>query len=68
MTGGKRGAPPGVRADLWTAALDGDPAALTRLLVSIPSVNPALSARGSGEAVMADACATLLAGWGLEVA
>lgn len=67
MSGPRGTTPAGVRPDLWRAALDGDPAALTRLLVSIPSVNPALSARGSGEAAVAEACAALLAGWGLDV-
>jgi len=48
------------------AASTGDPVALTRALVSIPSVNPTLSPGGAGEGEIAKACAAWLEGWGLE--
>lgn len=48
------------------AAATGDPVALTRALVAIPSVNPTLSRGGAGEGEIANACATWLDGWGLE--
>jgi acetylornithine deacetylase len=48
------------------AARSGDPVALTRLLVSVPSVNPTLAPGGAGEAEMAVLCASLLEEWGLE--
>jgi acetylornithine deacetylase len=48
-------------------ARSGDPVALTQLLVSIPSVNPALEPGGQGEGHVAEACAELLTGWGFEV-
>lgn len=48
-----------------SAARRGDPVALARLLVSIPSVNPSLAAGGVGEAAMAEVAAELLSGWGL---
>tara|TARA_A100001037_G_scaffold52259_2_gene44313 strand:- start:10777 stop:12042 length:1266 start_codon:yes stop_codon:yes gene_type:complete len=44
----------------------GDPVALAAWLVSIPSVNPALEIDGAGETAIAQACAELLEGWGLE--
>jgi len=47
-------------------ARSGDPVALTRLLVSVPSVNPTLAPGGAGEAEMAVVCAALLEEWGLE--
>ena len=47
-------------------AYKGDPVALAAWLVSIPSVNPALEKDGAGEAAIAQACAELLEGWGLE--
>jgi acetylornithine deacetylase len=49
------------------AAATGDPVALTRALVSIPSVNPTLSKGGAGEGEIAQACAAWLEAWGLEV-
>lgn len=49
-----------------TAARDGDPVALARLLVSIPSVNPVLADGGAGESRVADVAADLLGGWGLS--
>ncbi|MDH3271887.1 MAG: M20/M25/M40 family metallo-hydrolase [Gemmatimonadota bacterium] len=45
----------------------GDPVALARLLVSIPSVNPVLSSTGQGERRMAEVTADLLEGWGFRV-
>ena len=47
-------------------AYKGDPVALAAWLVSIPSVNPALERDGAGEAAIAQDCAELLEGWGLE--
>ena len=47
-------------------ARGGDPLALARLLVSIPSVNPSLAPGGAGESEMADATADLLKGWGFD--
>ena len=55
-----------VDAATTQAARSGDPVALTRLLVSIPSVNPTLAPGGAGEAEMAVECASLLEEWGLE--
>ena len=55
-----------VDAATTQAARSGDPVALTRFLVSIPSVNPTLSSGGAGEAEMAVVCASLLEEWGLE--
>jgi len=46
----------------------GDPVALARLLVSIPSVNPALAPGGAGEARMAEVTADLLQDWGFDTA
>jgi len=43
-----------------------DPVELTRLFVSIPSVNPSLSPGGAGEPKMAEVAADLLEGWGFE--
>jgi acetylornithine deacetylase len=51
---------------LLSAARSGDPVALTRLFVSVPSVNPTLSKGGAGETAMAEVTADLLAAWGLE--
>lgn len=47
-------------------ARSGDPLALARLLVSIPSVNPTLAPGGSGEGEIAEVTADLLRGWGFE--
>lgn len=44
----------------------GDPVALARAMVRIPSVNPVLSPGGAGEAEMAQACMSWLRGWGLD--
>lgn len=44
-----------------------DPVALTRLLVSTPSVNPVLAPGGHGEAAMAELTARILGDWGLSV-
>jgi acetylornithine deacetylase/succinyl-diaminopimelate desuccinylase-like protein len=52
--------------DVAAAADAGDPVALTRALVAIPSVNPVLAPGGTGEADVAAACARWLGGWGLE--
>lgn len=54
-------------SEIAAAAAAGDPVALTRALVAIPSVNPLLAPGGAGEAEIADACAAWLDGWGLEV-
>lgn len=47
-------------------AREGDPVALTRALVGIPSVNPTLAPGGAGEARIAETCADWLRGWGLD--
>jgi acetylornithine deacetylase len=44
----------------------GDPVALARALVAIPSVNPVLAPGGAGEAEIARTCAEWLESWGLE--
>ncbi|MBM4183455.1 MAG: ArgE/DapE family deacylase [Gemmatimonadetes bacterium] len=51
----------------FETARTGDPVALARLLVSIPSVNPVLESQGAGESGVAKVCAELLEGWGLDV-
>ena len=51
----------------FETARSGDPVALAQLLVAIPSVNPALSPSGTGEATVAAVCAELLEGWGFDV-
>lgn len=43
----------------------GDPVALTRALVAMPSVNPSLAQSGHGEERIAHECAEWLEGWGL---
>ena len=53
---------------LFETARAGDPVALARLLVSIRSVNPSLSAGGEGEGRVAEVAAELLGAWGLRVA
>ena len=45
----------------------GDPVALARALVAIPSVNPALEESGAGEAAVAALTAEWLRAWGLSV-
>jgi len=47
-------------------ARNGDPVAIARLLVSVPSVNPALAPGGAGEAAIARTAADLLGSWGLD--
>ena len=49
------------------AASSGDPLALTREMVAIPSVNPELEEGGAGEEVLARWCAGLLEEWGFTV-
>ncbi len=55
-------------SDPRQGALGGNPHALARALVSIPSVNPDLESGGAGEGEVAAFCAELLESWGLEVA
>lgn len=50
------------------AALQGDPVALTQLLVATPSVNPELESGGSGEEDTARLAASWLESWGLDTA
>ncbi len=45
----------------------GDPVALARALVAIPSVNPALEESGAAEAAVATLTAEWLRAWGLSV-
>jgi acetylornithine deacetylase len=47
-------------------ALSGDPVALARDLVRVPSVNPVLEEGGAGEAGIAELTASWLRDWGLE--
>lgn len=49
------------------AAARGDPVALTRAMVAIPSVNPRIEHGGSGEEELARRCHAWLEGWGFEV-
>lgn len=51
---------------LFETARSGDPVALARLLVSIPSVNPSLARAGEGEGRIGAVCAELLEGWGFK--
>lgn len=46
--------------------LDGDPVALARALVSVPSVNPVLAQGGAGEAEVAAMAAGWLRAWGFR--
>ena len=46
---------------------EGDPVALTRALVAIPSVNPDLEPGGAGEREIGEWCAELLRDWGFGV-
>jgi acetylornithine deacetylase len=62
-----------ITSDVLARAASGDPVALTRAMVAIPSVNPSMEAGGSGEEGMARQAQTWLNGWGyrtelLEVA
>jgi acetylornithine deacetylase len=54
------------RDALNETARSGDPVAIARLLVSTPSVNPALAPGGAGERAIAAVARDLLASWGLE--
>lgn len=54
------------RSLLFDQALAADPVAIARLLVATPSVNPALSPDGTGEAEIAEVIADLLGAWGLS--
>ena len=53
-------------SSLEDRALQGDPVAITQLLVGIPSVNPALEEGCAGEADMARKTAEWLEKWGFE--
>lgn len=48
-------------------AAAGDPVALTRALVAIPSVNPVLEDGGAGEKAVAQQCRVWLEAWGFRV-
>ena len=52
--------------EVTTPASGGDPVAMTRAMVAIPSVNPALEAGGDGEEAMARLTAGWLRSWGFE--
>lgn len=52
--------------DVSERASGGDPIALTRAMVAIPSVNPVLEPGGAGEEAMARQCRRWLDGWGYE--
>ena len=49
------------------AGRSGDPVAMTQALVAIPSVNPALSKEGTGEAQVTRVCEEWLRSWGFQV-
>jgi acetylornithine deacetylase len=51
-------------AAVQESARGGDPVALTRAMVTIPSVNPELEEGGEGEEAMARQCSAWLEGWG----
>jgi acetylornithine deacetylase len=57
----------GVSSRVRAAAGEGDPVAITRVLVGIDSVNPSLVAGGAGEAAMAATTAAWLEAWGFDV-
>ncbi|HSG46346.1 MAG TPA: M20/M25/M40 family metallo-hydrolase [Longimicrobiales bacterium] len=52
--------------EVVAAAAQGDPVAMTRVLVSIPSVNPALEEGGQGELEVARQAAAWLEAWGFD--
>ena len=52
--------------EVLAAARSGDPVALARSLVAVPSVNPVLAPGGSGEGDIAVLAAEWLSEWGLE--
>jgi len=58
---------PETQAATLRAAHEGDPIALCRVLVAIPSENPSLAPGGSGESEIAGLTAGLLEEWGLAV-
>ncbi len=58
---------PEERAAVMRAARAGDPIALCRTLVAIPSENPALAPASAGEAAIAAVAAEILEAWGLGV-
>lgn len=53
--------------DLGARARAGDPVALTRAMVRVPSVNPELEEGGAGEGELARICAGWLEAWGFRV-
>ncbi len=53
--------------ELQARAAAGDPVALTRMMVRIPSVNPSLEEGGDGEAILARRCRDWLEAWGYDV-
>ncbi len=53
--------------DVLNQARTGDPVALARAMVAIPSVNPLMEEGGTGEEAMAQQCGAWLEGWGYEI-
>lgn len=53
--------------EVAVGARAGDPVALTRAMVAVPSVNPVIEAGGAGEEELARLCAGWLEGWGFQV-
>ncbi|MGD8359992.1 MAG: hypothetical protein PVJ04_01080, partial [Gemmatimonadota bacterium] len=53
-------------SDVPRRAAAGDPVALTRQMVRIPSVNPAMEADGTGEAALARQAHAWLSEWGFR--
>ncbi|NIP61113.1 MAG: ArgE/DapE family deacylase [Gemmatimonadetes bacterium] len=56
-----------VPEEVAVGARAGDPVALTRAMVAVPSVNPEIEAGGAGEEELARLCAAWLDGWGFQV-
>jgi len=56
-----------ISSDTVRLAADGDPVALTQVMVAIPSVNPAMEKDGGGEEAMARAAGEWLSRWGYRV-
>lgn len=54
-------------SDLRASARDGDPVALCRALVAVPSVNPDVEDGGDGEAAVGEMAAGWLEAWGFRV-
>jgi acetylornithine deacetylase len=56
-----------IKEDVLDQASVGDPVALTRAMVAVPSVNPCLEEGGAGEEALARQCGGWLGEWGYDV-